>query len=82
MAVLSFTLVCDMPPIRVVLTSSGPHTLEVVKVIRRRTGLGLWHGKVLLGSLPVTLLDDVTSDLAEEVVAELRAAGATAEVRY
>lgn len=57
-------------------------TMEVLKVIRRRTGLSLWHGKVLLGRLPTTLLEDVTLDLAEATVSQLREAGAAAEVRH
>ncbi|MFE4393042.1 MULTISPECIES: ribosomal protein L7/L12 [Streptomycetaceae] len=74
-------LVCDEGPISVVVTDPGPHVLEVAKAVRRRTGLSLWHGKLLLGRLPATILDDVTSDLAEAVAGELRAAGASVEVR-
>ncbi|MFF2745673.1 ribosomal protein L7/L12 [Kitasatospora sp. NPDC058048] len=77
-----FELVCDAGPIRVVVTDAGPRVLEAAKAVRRRTGLSLWHGKALLGRLPAVVLDDVTSDLAEAVAAELRAAGATVEVRY
>ncbi|MFH9353148.1 ribosomal protein L7/L12 [Kitasatospora sp. NPDC017646] len=80
--VLYFTLVCDEEPNRVVVTDPGPHTLEVLKVIRRRTGLSLWHGKVLISRLPATLLEDVASDVAAATVEELRAVGATVEVQH
>ncbi|MFD9687759.1 hypothetical protein ACFWXO_18600 [Kitasatospora sp. NPDC059088] len=50
--------------------------------MRRRTGLSLWHGKLLTGRLPATVLKDVPADLAETVVSELRAAGARAEARH
>ncbi|MFG2905452.1 ribosomal protein L7/L12 [Kitasatospora sp. NPDC048286] len=82
MAVLYVELVCDVEPIRVVVTHAGPHVLEVAKVVKRRIGLSLWHGKGLLGRLPATILVGVTSDVAEAAADELRAAGATVEVRY
>lgn len=82
MADLYVTLECGEPPNTVVLTDPGPNVLEVLKVIRRRTGLSLWHGKVLIGQLPVTVLEDVPADLAEAMASELRAAGAAADVRY
>ncbi|MER7758024.1 ribosomal protein L7/L12 [Kitasatospora sp. NPDC097643] len=80
MAVQYMTLVCDEKPNRVVVTDPGPRPLEVLKAIRWRTGLSLWHGKLLLGRLPATICEDVSSDVAEKTVNELRAAGAVAEV--
>ncbi|MET8630050.1 ribosomal protein L7/L12 [Kitasatospora sp. NPDC004669] len=82
MDVVYVELVCDEEPNRVVLTDPGPHVLEVAKVIRRRTGLSLWHSKLLLGQLPATVAEDVSSDLAGATADELRAAGAAVEVQH
>jgi hypothetical protein len=43
-----FLLVCDDEPNEVVLTDPGPHPIEVVKMLHRKTGLSLWHSKVLI----------------------------------
>ncbi|KDN88198.1 ribosomal protein L7/L12 [Kitasatospora cheerisanensis] len=74
-------LICDDWPNAVVLTDSGPHTIEVVKVLRRRAGLSLWHSRSLLDRLPATILYDVPQEVAEATVRELLEAGAKAEVR-
>ncbi|MFB8240879.1 ribosomal protein L7/L12 [Kitasatospora purpeofusca] len=74
-------LICDNVPNAVVLTDFGPRVIEVVKVLRRRTGLSLWQGRSLLDRLPATVLEDVSEETAEATVRELRAAGAKAEVR-
>ncbi|MEV7119796.1 ribosomal protein L7/L12 [Kitasatospora griseola] len=74
-------LICDNVPNAVVLTHSGPHSIEVVKVLRRWTGLALWDSRLLLDRLPATILEDVTQETAEAAVRELLEAGAEAEVR-
>ncbi|MFJ3788724.1 ribosomal protein L7/L12 [Kitasatospora sp. NPDC090091] len=74
-------LICDDVPNAVVLTEPGPHAIEVVKVLRRRTGLSLWQSKSLLDRLPATILEDVPQETAEATVRELLRAGAKAEVR-
>ncbi|MFF4649031.1 ribosomal protein L7/L12 [Streptomyces sp. NPDC001380] len=71
-----FTLVCDDPPHGVVLTHPGPHPVEVVKALHRRTELSLWHSKVLIGDLPATVLADVPEGEAVTLAAALREAGA------
>ncbi len=76
-----FTLVCDDEPKSVVVTDSGPHVLEVAKLLRRLLGLSLWRGKNLLGQLPATILENVSEDVAETVAREFREAGARAEVQ-
>ncbi|KIQ65516.1 hypothetical protein TR51_16785 [Kitasatospora griseola] len=81
MADVYAVLICDNAPNAVVLTHSGPHSIEVVKVLRRWTGLALWDSRLLLDRLPATILEDVTRETAEAAVRELREAGARAEVR-
>lgn len=81
MATKYFTLICDQAPTTVVLTDPGPRPFETVQVIRRLTGLSLWHGKSLLGSLPATVLDEVSPAVAAAAVSALLEAGAQAESR-
>jgi len=76
-----FVLICDEVPNSVVLTNPGPHSIEVVKLLSRRTGLSLWHSKSLISSLPATILEDVPREVAEATVRELLEAGAHAEIR-
>ncbi|MFJ6135286.1 ribosomal protein L7/L12 [Kitasatospora sp. NPDC092286] len=66
-----FLLICDDVPNAVVLTDPGPHPVEVVKLLRRRTGLSLWHSKSLISRLPATGLEDVPQEVAEATVREL-----------
>ncbi|MFE6751590.1 ribosomal protein L7/L12 [Kitasatospora purpeofusca] len=77
----SYQLICDNVPNAVTLTDFGPRVIEVVKVLRRRTGLTLWQGRSLLDRLPATVLDDVSEERAEATVRELLAVGAKAQVR-
>ncbi|GAA1961111.1 ribosomal protein L7/L12 [Kitasatospora viridis] len=74
-----FTLVCDDVPYSVVLTDPGPRTMDVLKEISRLTGLSLWHGKLLIGQLPATVLGDQPEAWARAAVSALRAAGAVAQ---
>jgi len=73
-----FTLVCDDVPYSVVLADPGTRTMDVLKEIRRLTGLSLWHGKLLIGKLPMTVLDDQPEDAARAAASALRAVGAVA----
>ncbi|MFJ5035071.1 ribosomal protein L7/L12 [Streptomyces sp. NPDC088560] len=74
----SFLLVCDDLPYTVVLTDSGPRAIEIVKLLHRKTGLSLWHYKLLISELPTSILKDVPEEVATVMVAELRALGASA----
>ncbi|MGW6054763.1 ribosomal protein L7/L12 [Streptomyces sp. NPDC055189] len=75
-----FLLVCDDVLNDVVLIGSGPRMLDVVQAVRRLTGLSLWHSKVRVAQVPAVILDSVPEEVAEAVAAELRGAGAQAEV--
>ncbi|THA23356.1 ribosomal protein L7/L12 [Streptomyces sp. A1547] len=76
----SFLLICDDQPHAAVLTDPGPRAIEVVKLLRRRTGHSLWHCKSLISQPPATILENVPEEVATAMVAELRGAGAGAHV--
>ncbi|MFF2998558.1 ribosomal protein L7/L12 [Streptomyces sp. NPDC057950] len=76
-----FLLVCDDVPHDVVLTDPGTRVLDVAQVVRRLTGLSLWHSKVLATRVPAMILDGVPQEDAEAAVAAFREVGAQAEVR-
>ncbi|WP_418961616.1 ribosomal protein L7/L12 [Streptomyces tritici] len=76
----SFLLVCDDVPHTVVLTDCGPRAIEIVKLLRTRTGLSLRHCKSLVSEPPATILENVPEEVATAMMAELRAAGAAAHV--
>ncbi|MFI1502572.1 ribosomal protein L7/L12 [Streptomyces platensis] len=76
-----FELVCDEASSTVVLMDPGPRAIEVVKALHRKTGLSLWHSKLLIRDLPATVLDDVPEELAATFATALREAGALVEVR-
>lgn len=74
-----FLLVCDDVPHNVVLTDLGPRVMDVVQVVRRLTGLSLWHSKVLVTQVPAVILTGVPEEDAAAAVSALRDAGARAE---
>ncbi|SES47788.1 large subunit ribosomal protein L7/L12 [Streptomyces sp. yr375] len=76
-----FLLVCDDVPHDVVLTDPGVRVLDVARVVRRLTGLSLWHSKVLAVRIPAVVLAGVPREDAEAAVAALRQVGAEAEAR-
>ena len=65
----------------VVLTGFGEKKLDVIKAIREITGLGLKDAKDLVDNCPKTLKEAVSKEDAEKIVAELKEAGATAELK-
>ncbi|MEV6755023.1 ribosomal protein L7/L12 [Streptomyces sp. NPDC051214] len=75
------TVVCGDIPQTVVLTDVGARTLDVLQVVRRLTGLSIWHSKVLMDEAPVVIHDGISEEAAEIAVAAIREAGAQAEVR-
>ncbi|MBD2817137.1 ribosomal protein L7/L12 [Streptomyces parvulus] len=74
-------LVCDDVPHDVVLSDPGVRVMDVVRVVRRLTGLSLWHSKVLTTQVPAVLLAGVPEEDAAAAVSALRDAGARAETR-
>ena len=65
----------------VILKSAGASKLNVIKVVRAVTGLGLKDAKDLVDNCPKTLKEAVSKEDAEKIVAELKEAGAEAELK-
>ena len=65
----------------VVLKECGANKIAVIKVVRALTGLGLKEAKEMVDAAPKTLKEAVAKEEAEKIVAELKEAGATAELK-
>lgn len=65
----------------VVLTSAGAGKINVIKVVKEITGLGLKEAKDLVDAAPKAIKEGVTSDEAEALKAKLVEAGAEVEVK-
>ncbi|MFC4822551.1 50S ribosomal protein L7/L12 [Dokdonella ginsengisoli] len=65
----------------VALKASGEKKVEVIKVVRAITGLGLKEAKDLVESAPATVKEAVSKDDAAKFKKDLEAAGATVEVK-
>ena len=64
----------------VVLTAAGGQKIQVIKVVRAITGLGLKEAKDLVDSAPKPVKEGVPQDEADSIKAQLEEAGATVEV--
>ncbi len=65
----------------VVLAAAGDKKLEVIKVVRELTGLGLKDAKDLVEAAPKTIKEGASKDDAEALKAKLEAAGAKVELK-
>ena len=65
----------------VVLTEAGAQKIQVIKVVRELTSLGLKEAKDLVDAAPKSVLEKVTKDQAEAAKAKLTEAGASVEVK-
>lgn len=65
----------------VVLASSGPNKIPVIKVVREITGLGLKEAKDLVDGAPKAVKENVTKEQAEEFKKKLVEVGATVELK-
>ena len=65
----------------VILKAAGASKLNVIKVVRAATGLGLKDAKDLVDNCPKTLKEAISKEDAEKLVAELNEAGAEAEIK-
>ena len=65
----------------VILKNPGASKLGVIKVVRAATGLGLKDAKDLVDNCPKTLKEAISKEDAEMLVAELKEAGAEAEIK-
>ena len=65
----------------VVLTAAGGQKIQVIKVVRAVTGLGLKEAKDLVDSAPKPVKEGIAQDEADSIKAQLEEAGATVEVK-
>ena len=65
----------------VILTSAGQAKLQIVKVVKELTGLGLKEAKELVDGAPKAVKEKVSKAEAEQVKAQLEEAGAEVEVK-
>ncbi len=65
----------------VILAAFGAKKLDVIKVVREITGLGLKDAKDLVEGAPKTLKEGVSKDEAEDIKKKLEEAGASVELK-
>lgn len=65
----------------VILNNAGASKINVIKVVREITGLGLKEAKDLVDSAPKAIKEKVAKEEAEAVAAKLTEAGASVEVK-
>ena len=65
----------------VILTAAGDKKIQVIKVVRELTSLGLKEAKDLVDGAPKPLLEKVNKEAADKAKAALEGAGATVTVR-
>ena len=65
----------------VVMTSFGANKVNVIKVVRAITGLGLKEAKDMVEAVPAVIKDGVPKADAEKIQKELSEAGATVEIK-
>jgi large subunit ribosomal protein L7/L12 len=65
----------------VVLTSAGAQKIQVIKVVRELTSLGLKEAKDLVDAAPKPVLEKATKDDADKAKAKLEEAGASVEIK-
>jgi large subunit ribosomal protein L7/L12 len=65
----------------VVLTGAGANKINVIKVVRELTGLGLKEAKDLVDGAPKTVKEGVSKDDAEKIKTKLTDAGASVELK-
>jgi large subunit ribosomal protein L7/L12 len=65
----------------VMLTGSGDKKIQVIKVVRELTGLGLKEAKDLVDGAPKPVKEGVAKDQAEEIKKKIEEAGGTVELK-
>jgi large subunit ribosomal protein L7/L12 len=65
----------------VVLTAPGDKKIQVIKVVRELTGLGLKEAKDLVDGAPKTLKENVSKEEAAKIKAAIEEQGATVEIK-
>ena len=65
----------------VIVTGAGERKIQVIKVVRAATGLGLKEAKAVVDEAPKAVKEGVDREEADRLKAELEEAGATVEVK-
>jgi large subunit ribosomal protein L7/L12 len=65
----------------VILTAAGDKKIQVIKVVRAATGLGLKEAKALVDEAPKAIKEGLERDEAEKLKAELEEAGGSVELK-
>jgi len=65
----------------VILTGAGEKKIQVIKVVRELTSLGLKEAKDLVDGAPKPVVEKVAKDVVEKAAESLKAAGASVEVK-
>jgi large subunit ribosomal protein L7/L12 len=65
----------------VVLTAAGDKKIQVIKVVRAATGLGLKEAKALVDEAPKPIKEGIEKDEADKLKQELEEAGGSVEVK-
>ncbi len=65
----------------VVLTNAGASKINVIKIVKEITGLGLKEAKEMVDGAPKTIKEGASKDEAEEIKNKLTEAGATVELK-
>lgn len=65
----------------VMLNGAGAQKIQVIKVVRELTGLGLKDAKDLVDNVPKPVKENVAKEEAEETAAKLKEAGAEVEIK-
>jgi large subunit ribosomal protein L7/L12 len=65
----------------VILTGGGEKKIQVIKVVRAATGLGLKEAKAIVDDAPQAVKEGIERDEAEKLVAEIEEAGGSVELK-
>lgn len=65
----------------VILKAAGANKIQVIKVVREITGLGLVDAKALVDGAPKTVKEGISKEAANEMAEKFKAAGAEVEVK-
>ena len=65
----------------VILASAGDKKINVIKVVREATGLGLKEAKAIVDGAPTAVKEGVATEAAEALKAQLEEAGASVELK-
>lgn len=80
-AMAAAEVVEEQTEFNVIMTSFGANKVNVIKVVRGLTGLGLKEAKDLVEAVPATIKEAVPKAEADDIKKQLEEAGATAEIK-